>query len=354
MLTLRLSLPAVKYPDDESLVRFYQELGNEVRDLPGVTAAGFVRVLPIADEIGDAGIMIESKPLPSSEPNRSGDWQVVTPGYFEAMKIRLVSGRFFDATDTPDGPQVIIINQTLAKEYFPGEDPVGQRVRVGGPNRPLRTIVGVVGDVHHQGILNPPKREWFVPHTQFAQVFGQTRRAMTLVLRTTGDPHSALAPVQGMIRRLDPDLPITDIAMMDDVVRDGVREQRFTMTLMAGFAMLALVLAAVGIYGVMSYQVSQRTQEIGIRLAMGAEGGAVGRMVVRQGMTPAMIGVGIGLIAAAALTRFLSSLLYGISPHDPLTYTTIPLALIAVAIISTILPAWRATRVDPVEALRYE
>ena len=353
-LKLKISLPAAKYPGTEELVRFYQQLGDEVRALPGVEAAGFVRVLPIAEEIGDAGTAIENKPLPPGEPNRSADWQVVTPGYFEAMRMRLVQGRFFDATDVPDGIPVIAINETLAKQYFPGENPLGQRIRVGGPTRPWRTIVGVIGDVHHAGLLSPVKRKWFIPHNQFATAFGGTSSAMTLVVRTRGDPHSALDPVQRLIHQRDPDLPITAIATMDEVLAGALQERRFTMTLMAGFAVLALILAAVGIYGVMSYQVSQRTQEIGIRLAMGAEGRAVGRMVVRQGMTPAIIGVLAGLVAAAGLTRFLGSLLYGVTAHDPLTYATIPLALIAIALVSTIVPAWRATRVNPVEALRYE
>ncbi len=188
-LTLRIALPDATYPGTAERIRFFQELGDEVRGLAGVKAAGFVRVLPIAAEIGDGGMMIEGRPVAPGEPNRSGDWQVVTPGYFEAMGIRLIEGRYFDRADTPDGAQVIAVNETLAKEYFPGESPVGKRIRVGGaPDSPWRTVVGVVADVHHNGLTNPAKRAWFVPHNQFAKSWGATRSAMTLVVRTVGDP----------------------------------------------------------------------------------------------------------------------------------------------------------------------
>lgn len=196
-LTLRVTLPDASYPATGDRIRFFQELGDEVRALPQVTAAGFVRRLPIAAEIGDAGMRIEGRPMPPGEPNRSADWQVVTPGYFEAMGIRLIQGRFFDRTDTPDGLQVIAINETLAKQYFPGEDPLGKRIRVGVPDSPWRTIVGVVGDTRHNGLTNPVKRAWFIPHNQFDKSWGSTRgrppaRVIGGPLRAPGAPcHSS-------------------------------------------------------------------------------------------------------------------------------------------------------------------
>jgi predicted permease len=272
------------------------------------------------------------------------------------MGMRIASGRFFDATDTPDGVQVVLINQTLAREYFPGEDPLGKRLRIfGGDNQPWRTIVGVVADYHHNGLLTPVKRAWFVPQSQWAvSNGGRPRRSMTMAIRTGSDPRGLLAPVRSMVLKMDPDLPLTQVTTMDAVLSAATQEQRFTMALMAGFALLALVLAAVGIYGVISYSVSQRTQEIGIRLALGADVGQVRSLVLRQGMTPAVTGIAIGLGLAVMLTRYLRTLLYGVAPLDPLTFGTIPVLLLMVAVASVLIPAARASRVAPVEALRGE
>lgn len=356
VLTFRLTLPAARYPEAASVVRFFENLGDQVRRLPGVTAAGYIRVLPLASEIGDAGLQIEGKPVPSDQQGRSADWQGATPGFFEAMGMRLSSGRFFDATDTPDGVQTVLINETLAREYFPGENPLGQRIRVfGGDQSPWRTIVGVVADYHHNGLLSPVKRSWYVPLNQWANsAGGNTRRAMTLAMKTTADPRSLIAPVRSMVQQMDPDLPLTQVTTMEEVLAAATQEQRFTMSLMAGFAALALVLAAVGIYGVISYSVSRRTREIGIRLALGADVGAVRALVLRQGLMPAVSGIAIGLVLAVLLTRYLRTLLYGVAPLDPITFGTIPVLLLAVATASVLIPAARASRVAPVEALRGE
>jgi putative ABC transport system permease protein len=353
-LTLRLTLPASEYPTAEGVAAFYQDLRQQVRSFPGVSQAGFVRLLPLATEIGDAGMVIDGKPTPAGQPGRSADWQAVTPGYFEAMGIRLVRGRFFDATDTPDGLPVIAINETLAREYFPGEDPIGQRIRVGGQTRPFRTIIAVVGDVHHNGMTTPVKRAWFVPHNQWTLSYDNPRRAMTLVLRSTGDPLQLVQPVEQVVHRLNPNLTLSQIRTLEAVLASATREQRFTMALMAGFALLALALAAVGIYGVVSYSVSLRTREIGIRLALGADAAGVRTLVLSQGMVPVLLGLAGGLIAAMLLTRHLGALLYGIAPLDPITFTTIPLLMLVVAACSVLIPASRASRVQPVEALRSE
>jgi putative ABC transport system permease protein len=353
-LTLRLALPETGYPHTADLVRFYQELQSEVRRLPGVQAAGFVRALPLADDMGDAGMLIEGRPNTEGQAGFSADWQVVTPGYFEAQGMRLIKGRSFDQTDTPDGLQVIAINQTLADQYFPGEEPLGKRIQLGGPNTPWRTIVGVVADTRHHGLTGPIKREWFVPHNQLANSWGSTRRSMTLIARTTADPIGLLRPISRLVAAKDPNLPISRIATMNEILASAVREQRFTTGLMAGFALLALTLATIGVYAVISYSVSQRTREIGIRLALGADGGLVRRLVVRQGMSPALLGIGLGLASAAGLSRFLGSLLYGVKPIDPATFLLIPLCLLAVALGASLVPAHRATQVDPISALREE
>ena len=354
VLTLRIALPTARYGTVESVIGFYQSVGDQVRQIPGVQSAGFVRELPLATTIGDAGMSIDGKPTPAGEPGRSADWQVVTPGYFETMKERLVRGRFFDGRDTPDGAAVIAINETLAREYFPGEDPIGQGIRVGGPTGLRRTVVGVIGDVHHNSLTAPVKRKWFLPHNQWGPLFGNPRRSMTLAVRTRGDPLAALAPVTAIVHRMDPDLPVTQVRTMADVLAVATQEQRFTMALMAGFALLALVLAAVGIYGVIAYSVSQRTREIGIRLALGAGVGTVRALVLRQGMRPAATGIAVGVGAALLLTRYLGSLLYGVAPIDAVTFATIPLLLLVVAAGSVLIPAARASRVEPVEALRAE
>jgi putative ABC transport system permease protein len=268
--------------------------------------------------------------------------------------MRLLKGRWFDQTDTPDGPQVIAVNQALVDQYFPGEDPLGRRIRIGGPDSPWRTIVGVIGDTRHHGLTGPIKREWFVPHNQLANSWGGTRRAMTLVVRTSGDPRALLQPVGRLVAAKDPNLPLSHTATMDEIMAGAVREQRFTTSLMAGFALLALALAAIGIYAVVSYSVSQRTREIGIRLALGADVSLVRRLVVRQGMSPALLGIGLGLCSAAALSRFLGSLLYGVKPLDAQTFLLLPLFLLFLAFGSSLIPAHRATRVDPMAALREE
>jgi len=355
VLTMQISLPAAKYSTVESANTFFHTLGDEVRKLPGVQAAGFARLLPLASEMGDAGLVIPSKPLPPNVPGRQADWQAVSPGYFEAMKIPLLSGRYFDAHDDYTGEQVIILNRELVKEYFPGEDPLGQMIRVGfGPTAPLRRVVGVVGDVHHNGLLGNFKRGFYLPQDQWANAYGNPRRSASLVVRTTGDPRDITGQVVGLLRGLDPDLPATDIRRLSDVLASATQEQRFTMGLMAVFALLALTLAAVGIYGVISYSVSQRTREIGIRLALGSDVRGVRDLVLRQGMRPAYLGVALGLGSAVVLTRFLRAILYEVAPLDWVTFGLVPLLLLGVALGSVLIPAVRASRVAPVEALRME
>jgi putative ABC transport system permease protein len=236
---------------------------------------------------------------------------------------------------------------------FAGENPIGQQISVFGG--PVRTIVGVVGDVHHNGLTTEAKRAWFVPHNQWANApgsGGQTRRAMTLVARTTVDPMTLLRPVEETIRRMDPEIALTQIATLDDVVGDATREQRFAASAMSAFALLALILAAVGIYGVIAHAVGQRTREIGIRIALGANAGSVRSLVLRQGLVPAIAGIAVGLAAAFVLTRYLRAILFGVEPVDPLTFAAMPLVLLVVAAGAVLVPAIRASRIEPTIAMK--
>jgi putative ABC transport system permease protein len=353
-ITMRISVPSIHYATPMAVSDFYATVADRVRELPGVRAAGFVRQLPLGSDIGDSGMMIEGEPVDPKANGKSADWQVVTPGYFEAMQEHVVRGRLIDANDRLDRPPVVAINETMAREYFQGVDPLGKRIKIGALTDPFRTIVGIMADVHHQSLTTPVKRKYFVPHAQWGNMFGSPRRSMTLVVRTTGDSRALAEPVAKIVHAIDADIPLTEVRTIGDVLSAATQEQRFTMALMAAFAVLALVLAAVGIYGVISYSVSQRTREIGIRLALGAEVGTVRALVLRQGMRPAILGIGVGLIAAFALTRFLGSVLYGVGPVDALTFATIPLLLAAVAAVSVLIPAARAARIEPLEALRAE
>ena len=330
LLATRLSLPASKYATVEGANNFFRDLGDAVRRIPGVRAAGFVRLLPLADDMGDSGLRIKGKPVPPGEPGRQADWQAVSPGYFEAMKIRVVEGRLIDQRDVADGQPVVAINEQLAREYFPGEDPVGQGIQV-GEDTDWRTVIAVIADVRHNGLVARPKRGFYLPQEQWATAYRNPRRAMTLVVRTAGDPRAVLAPVQRIVRGMDADIPLTQVTTMQDVLAAATQEQRFTMALMAAFAALALVLASIGIYGVIAYSVSQRTREIGIRIALGADVRSVRALVLREGMMPAVTGIAIGVVVALGTTRFLGTLLYGVAPVDATTFTIIPIALIDVA-----------------------
>jgi len=354
VLSMGISLPSTRYPDAPTVNAFWERVRAEVATLPGVEVAGLVRVLPIAATIGDAGLNIEGKPVAPGELGRQADWQAVSPGYFAALRIPIRRGRGIEESDTPEGLPVIVINETLAAQYFAGEDPIGRRIQLGGPTGPFRTVVGIVADNHHNGLTTPVKRAWFIPVSQWALSYGSPRRSMSLVVRSTGDPQGLISAVAAVVRKLDPDLPLTDVQTLDDVMSVAVQGPRFTMALMASFAVLALALAAVGIYGVVGYSVRQRTREIGIRLAMGSEPRDVRALVLRQGMVPAAWGVGIGVTLAFALSRFIRGVLYGVSPGDATTFVVVPAVLLIVAAGAVLLPAIRASQVEPVEALRTE
>jgi putative ABC transport system permease protein len=354
VLTMQLSLPAAGYQTPEQVVSFYSRLTNDVRTMPGVTHAGAVRALPLASTIGDFGLRIEGY-TPTPGTGAKGDWQIATPGYLESIGERVVRGRPITADDRSETMLVGLINEEMARLYWHGRDPVGGRFKIGGgADRPWVTVVGIVGNVRHNGITETIKEKFYVPHTQWHKSLGNAIRSMTLVVKTQGDPRALAGAVRQAIRTLDPNLPVADVRTMDDVVAATLSAPRFTGMLLGVFAALALALSAIGIYGVLSYVVSRRTREIGIRLAIGAGRGQVLRLVLGSGVGLSLVGIVIGLAAAASLSRLMGTLLHDVEPGDPATFAAVAATLTAVAIAASLVPAWRATRVDPVRALKAE
>ncbi len=353
VLTLRLSLPQASYAESVHVEAFYQQLVERVRAIPGVAAAGAVRSLPLAATIGDWGLDIDGY-VESPGRNAKGDWQVATDGSFEALGETLVAGRFFTAADRADTMPVAVVNETMARKYWADGNPVGRRIRMGSPTRPWITVVGIVGDQQHNGVGTTVKEKFYRPHAQFSQSTEFAIRDMTLVVKTTGEPLDVLPSVRREIAALDPALPIAAVRPMTDVVSGAIAAPRFTGWLLGLFAVTALTLAAVGIYGVLSYLVNQRTREIGIRMAVGAGSGEIVRLILGRGLGLALAGVAIGLVAAFAASRVMASLLYEVQPRDPATFIAVPGVLTLVAILASLLPALRATRVNPIVALRTE
>jgi putative ABC transport system permease protein len=359
VLTMELSLPGAKYAQPRSRA-FYEQLRQRVAALPGVTSAGFVRELPFANEIGDWGFRIVGRAAGSpGEAGGAADWQVATPGYFQAMGIALRSGRYLEDADATRSAPVVVISEKMAKTFWPNQDPVGQQIRLGGdgpgPDTLTRTVVGVVADVRHKGLDAETKTQMYLPHTQFPSTdtsFAINR--MSLVVRARTDPLALAPAVRREIRALDPEIPVSRVRSMEQVLSASASVRELNVMLLSVFAGVALTLAALGIYGVMAYTVTQRTKEIGVRMALGASAGEVQQLVLRQGLVLAGLGVVLGAVGAVALGRVLTSLLFGVTATDPGIYATVTAVLAAVALIATYVPARRATRVSPMVALRYE
>ncbi|HEX7173830.1 MAG TPA: ABC transporter permease [Pyrinomonadaceae bacterium] len=355
VLTARLWLPAPNdrktgpYFTHQSRVQMYKEALQRLAALPGVERVGGVSSLPLDGGRPTAPFTVEGRPPESANVNTVG-FHYASPGYFDAMGIPLLKGRGFAEQEDEKAPGVVLISRTMAERFFPGEEPLGKRVRLGGHNSkaPWLTVVGIVGDVKSERLDAENQPQMYTSLLQNSNLF------MAFVIRTANNPAALSEAVRSEIRAVDPDLPVHGVRTMEEVMSATVAQQRFAMTLLGVFAVIALLLAAVGIYGVMSYAVAERTHEIGIRMALGAQAGDIVRMVVRQGMILAVVGVVAGAAAALLLTRVMSSMLYGVSASDPVTFAAISLALAAVAFLACYLPARRAAKVDPMVALRYE
>ena len=350
VLTMRFSLPEAKYRHAVERTSFFDALLERMRALPGVQGAGLVRSVPGGGYPGDSGFAIaEHPPIPAGQ-SQYCIVQWADPGYFAALGIPLVRGERFDLKQRADRPREVIVNQSFVRKYFPGEDPIGKHLISIGHQSFF--IIGVVGDTRSE-LAQPPLPVMYFPI--YAPLYGgEVPNYGMLAVRSTHDVVKLALPVQRVFQQLDPELAVSDILTMDQMIGKTTLDASFDTTLLLVFAALSLALAAVGLFGVLSYIVAQRTHEIAIRMALGAQRGDVLRMVVRQGMVPAVIGMGLGVAGAFGLTRVLSSLLYGVRPDDPLTFTLVLLILGGVALVATYVPARRATKVDPTVALRYE
>ncbi len=350
LLTLTLRVPRTKYPEGPQVVTFYQQLQERLAAVPGVRGVSAATSILMPQVTNSSGFTIEGRPPDPREQSLELPFEAVMPNYFQTMGTPLVQGRQFTAQDGAGAPDVAIVNETFVKQYFPNNDPLGRRFTFGDANDNPQwiTIVGVVRDTKRQGLDKPIRMESWMPHAQ------SPASRMELVIRAAGDPLALAGTVRQTVWSLDSDLPIPKMETMEQVLSENVAQRRLNMLLLGLFATVALILAAVGIYGVMSYAVTQRTHEIGIRVALGARGRDVLGMIIRQGMTLALIGVAIGLVATFALARLMSGLLFGVSATDPLTFAAIALLLTLVALLACYLPARRATKVDPMVALRCE
>jgi len=346
-LAVNVALPGRKYPNEDQYSAFFSQLIEKTSALPGVVAAGATQSLPIQ---GDylLGFNIQGRPPDPPGEDQSTNYYAVTPDYFKAMGIPLLRGRMFTEQDHKNAPRVALINETMAKTYFPDEDPIGRGINVtNGPER-FREIVGIVGDVKQYGLAQPTTLQTYEPYLQ------TPFNGVTLIVRTEGNPAALSGAIRNEVLALDKEQPVSRIRTLDQVIAGSVEQQHFLMLLLGVFAAVALILAAVGLYGVMNYAVSQRRHEIGIRMALGANTGTVLRLIVGHGMMLALIGVAIGLTGAFAVTRVMTTLLFAVSTTDPLTFAGIPILLAGVALAACLAPARRATRVDPMVALRHE
>jgi predicted permease len=359
---MQTSLSGGRYDTTVKVENMIHQVVQRVGALPGVQSAAATIVLPVEGGI-DLPFLIEGRP-PANGDLYTGDeqWRAVSPHYFSVFRIPLLRGRAFEDRDTGKSERVLIINQAMAKKYWPKGDPIGQRITIGkglGPQfeEPTRQIVGIVGDVRENGLKTSDQPVMYVPEGQVTDPLTQLANSvipLSWAIRTGNDPASLSTAIQREILAVDGQLPVSKIRTMEQVLSESTARQNFNMLLLSIFAGLALLLAAIGIYGLMSYTVEQRTQEIGIRMALGAGRGDMLKLIVRQGMLLAGIGVAIGLASAFGLARVLASLLFGVKTTDPATYGAVALVLISVALFATYVPARRATKIDPLIALRYE
>ncbi len=359
VITFEVSVAGTRQAEPGRRPILYRQILERIAALPGVRSAGAINHIPIAGDIWGFPYRIEGRPKPGPGESPVATYRAVMPGYFASMRLPILRGRDVSAMDTADAPGVVLVSDYLARNAWPGEDPIGKRISLDGTDDDPKwvTVIGVVKDTVRSAWNNPPEDEVYLSVLQRPGLVGsqETQAAyLTFVARADGDP-AALAPsLRAAVWGLDPTLPISQVLTMEQIVASANARARFQMLLLAAFAVAAALLAAVGIYGVMSYAVARRTREIGLRMALGAKPRDVLRLVVGQGMTVALAGAGVGIAAALLLTRLMSSVLYGVRPTDPVTYAGVALLLLAIALLASYLPARRAAHIDPGKALRAE
>jgi putative ABC transport system permease protein len=349
LLSVQINLPETRYPEPAQAARFFQELIRRVESLPGVEQVSLSTVQPLSGVAVNDPFSIEGRPLDFNNAPVAG-WQHVTPNFFRALGIPIVAGRDFTDRDNDMASGAAIINEAMARRYFPNEDPIGKRLTLGlhRPGDPWLTIVGVVKDIPHRGLESESAPDWYLSYLD------EPRRHGYLMARASGDPASLAAAIRSQVSAIDKDQPVTAIRTLNEVIASTTAPRRFNTLLLAIFAAVALALAATGIYSVISYSVTQRTQEVGVRMALGARPGDVIRLILKQGLTLTLIGVAAGLLGAIAAARVMTGLLYGVAATDPATFVAISLLLVIVATLACYLPARRAARVEPITALRHE
>jgi putative ABC transport system permease protein len=350
ILAMNIGLPRIKYPKPENWISFNQQVSERLAALPGVKAAGTTSVLPLSDNFDGRGLLVEDHPKPRGE-EISVDLYIATPGYLRAMEIPLLKGRAITEQDTSDSFKVALINKTMADQLWPNQDPLGRHISFPSDQKnpkPWRTVVGVVHDVTQTGLDKKASMQIYVPHSQFPQ------SVSTIVVKTDMEPTAMTTAIRREILALDKDQAVFNVTTLEQLMGESILLRRFVMLLLLAFAALALALAAIGIYGVISYVASQRTHEIGIRMALGAQAGDILKLIIGNGMALALIGVVAGLAGAFAITRLMAGLLFGVTATDAVTFASVSAGLIAIALLACYIPARRATKVDPLVALRYE
>lgn len=358
VLTMRVSLPEQRYDGRPEVTSYFERLRERLASLPGVQSTGAASGLPLAVASGDWSFDLEGRAPVNTKHWGAADWYAVTPGYFETLQIPVVRGRAPAASDGESATPVVCINETAARALFPNEDPIGKRIqfsRSRGFEQPWRTIVGIVGDVRQRGLDTPARPEVYFPHAQFQHFSPNAQaRSMVVVMKTAGDPAGLAPAVRAAVRELDPEVPATAVRDMDWVIASSVRDRRLNTLLIGAFGLLALVLASVGLYGVMAFHVTARTREMGVRLALGASRGDVLRLVVGHGLRLMLAGLVVGIVAAAALSSTVAPMLFDVAPRDVSVFLLVPTTLFAAGLLACYIPARRAMRVDPVTALRAE
>jgi putative ABC transport system permease protein len=355
VLTMQLSLPETRY-SGLKVGLFYSQLVERLQALPGVRFAGIARKVPLSSGADSSlNFIVENRPVEASADQSRAKYRAVSAGYFEALGIPLIRGRYLDRTDGQKTPGVVLINDTLARRFWPNEDPLGKRIQAGFDDSIWCTIVGIVADVKQAGLDTVTNGETYYHYLQVPPpLMGFVEGTMTVVLRTNSDPASMVASARGEVQKMDPDLAVFNVKTMEALVDGSLAQPRFRTTLLGTFASVALMLAAIGLYGVIAYSVAQRINELGVRMALGAQKSDVLKLVMGQGALLAAIGIGIGLVVAFGVMRVISKLLFGVNSTDPLTFAATAILILVVALAASTIPALKAIKVDPVVALRYE